>query len=279
MNRPTALRSPVSTLMLASSLWCIAVAAKADPWIPAAGSGVVKPMVRWFNSQSAYPASGFTTTTLPASTERQTELRVTGVAGIGHGFSIEYDLRAGQLSTSRLKRHRLLKQSSTGLEDQIISLNYGLTQTAIFADSLTVNLVIPTGASNSAPALGVGHFAIEPDAQFGFAHGPFTLTLQGGARLFTDSGVTQLRATAYTGLQLSPSVVLLATGFVSRTVQQPNTVLLIDRGELYNLARLGVGVEYRLTRIWRPFIEYQTTVAGQSIHGGSRVVLGVSIRY
>ncbi|HQT89504.1 MAG TPA: hypothetical protein PK677_13265 [Acidiphilium sp.] len=272
------LRAAIAVGLLGGAL-AIAEPAQADPWIPAAGTGVVKPMMRWFDSNGAYSANGFTTATQPASMEQETQLRVTGVAGIGHGFSIEYDLRAGHLSTSRLKHHRRLTQSSTGLEDQIIGLNYGLTQTARFADSLTVNLVIPTGASNTAPALGVGHFAIEPDVQFGIAQGPLSVTMQSGGRIFTDSGVAQLRATAYAGLRVSPHITLLATGFVSRTVQQPKALPLTDQSEIYNIVRVGAGVQYELTHLWRPFVEYETTVAGQGIHAGRRIVVGVDIRY
>ncbi|MCW8307057.1 hypothetical protein AruPA_08420 [Acidiphilium sp. PA] len=264
---------------VALALCAMVSSAYADPWIPAAGNGVVKPMVRLFDSSSAYSASGFTTGTIPASTQQETQFRVTGSAGIGDGFSIEYDLRAGRLRSARIKHHRSIAQSGSGLEDQTIGLNYGLTQTRDFADSVTMNVVLPTGSTSAAPALGTGHFALEPDVQAGVIDGRFSATIAAGARIFPDSGVTQLRSTVYAGLRVWPRLSVFATGFVSRTIQQPKALRLTDQAEVYNIVRVGAGMTYRLSTMLRPFFEYESTIAGQGIHAGRRIVVGVAIRY
>lgn len=261
--------------------------ALADPWVPPAGTGIVAPMVRLFQSSGAYSASGFTINTLPASNQSETQLRVTGVAGIGNGFSIEYDLRAGRVRVARTRRVRIgrkkrsvqIAQTSSGAEDQAIGLNYALTQTKGFADSIMLTVVIPTGSISNPPALGSGHFAVEPDFQAGIAHGSFSASMEAGARVFTDSGAVQIRGTLYGGVRVAKRVSLLATAFVSRSVQQTKALPLSDLGEVYNIVRIGVGAQYRLNRAWRPFVEYDDTIAGQGIHAGRRIVVGVSIRY
>ena len=272
-----------------AALFALAVSgpALADPWIPAAGHGTVQPMVRLFQSSGAYSAAGFTTSTIPASTQQETQLRVTGVAGIGDGFSIEYDLRAGRVRTARtrhvrigrVKRYQQIAKSASGLEDQEVGLNYGLVQTKPFADSVTFNLVFPTGSTSSVPQLGSGHFAVEPDFQAGIARGRFSATMLAGARIFFDSGTTEVRGSFYADMRVLPRISLFGTAFVSRTVQQAKSLPLTDLGEVYNIVRVGGGVEYRLTRILRPFAEYEVTVAGQGIHAGRRIVFGVALKY
>lgn len=261
------------------SLFCMPGIAFANPWIPARGDGVVKPMVRMFSGNTAYPASSFTTSTIPASSESATQLRVTGVAGLGGGFSLEYDLRAGRQQVDRIRHHQSISNTASGLEDQEIGINYGLTQSKDFADSLTVNAVIPTGSSTSVPALGTGHFAIEPDYQVGIARGRFAATMAVGARVFTDSGVTQFRGTFYASARVLPRISLFGTAFASRTMQSASGLPLTDQSEVYNIVRLGGGAEYRFTPALRPFIKYEQTIAGQAVHAGGRIALGVAIRY
>lgn len=253
--------------------------AVADPWVPAYGDGVVKPMVRRFSGNTAYPASGFTTSTIPASSESNTQLRVTGVAGIGGGFSLEYDLRAGRQRVDRIRRRRSTSQTASGLEDQEIGLNHGLTQGKEFADSLTLNVIIPTGSRTSVPALGTGHFAIEPDYQAGIARGRFAATMALGTRVFTDSGVTQLRGTLYASTRVLTRIILFGTAFASRTPKSASGLPITDQSEVYNIVRLGGGAEYRITPALRPFVKYEQTIAGQAVHAGGRIALGVAIRY
>ncbi|HQT37985.1 MAG TPA: hypothetical protein PK231_01080, partial [Acidocella sp.] len=53
--------------------------AQADPWVPAAGDGSAKLMVRLFDASRAYPSTGFGSSTIPASKQNETQLRITGV--------------------------------------------------------------------------------------------------------------------------------------------------------------------------------------------------------
>jgi len=255
--------------------------ARADPWIPAAGTGVTKPMIRRFTGNRAFPAGGFTTNTRPSSTDTQTQIRVTGVHGLGDGFSLEYDFRAGFLRKSARKRKREIVSGSAGLEDQEIGLNYGLRQTKAFADSVTLNVVAPAGSASSTPHLGTGRWAIEPDYQVGFSRngGRVFSTLEVGPRIFLDGAATQLRAALEVGVVPVRQLTLSGSVFYVRTIVQRSRLAVSDRGELYNLLRLGVRAEYRLTKALRPYVGYDVAVAGKGIHAGQRFVLGVAIHY
>ena len=253
--------------------------AKADPWIPAAGDGSAKFMVRLFDANRAYPGTGFGSGTIPASKQNETQLRITGVQGIGDGFSIEYDLRAGHKQDRSTKHGITTSLATTGLEDQEVGLNYGLVQSPFSALSMTINVIVPTGSSRSNPALGTGHLAIEPDVQAGFKTGPFTVTGELGGRVFTDSGVTQLRGTLYAGWHVLPRLTLFGTGFASRTVQNAASLKLTDQSEVYNIVRVGGGAEFKLASWLRPYVAYEHTIAGQGIHAGDRITLGVSVAY
>ena len=92
-----ALTACLAGLMLApGAVW-------ASPWIPAGGTGTIKPMIRYSSGDRAFSASNFTTSAQPSSNKTQTQLRVTGEHGLGHRFSLEYDLRAGFLSESKVE--------------------------------------------------------------------------------------------------------------------------------------------------------------------------------
>ena len=144
----------------------------------------------------------------------------------------------------------------------------------------------PTGSTSSIPELGVGHTALEPEYQFGVKHrfgqrlayASFSV----GPRVFLNSGVTQWRATADIGTRLFRRVEIFGTVFCSRTFGARST-LAPDQNpnaaEDYNLIRGGLGLRFALTKHLRPIIEYESDVAGQSIHAGSRIVLGASLRY
>ncbi|OYV40456.1 MAG: hypothetical protein B7Z80_04495 [Rhodospirillales bacterium 20-64-7] len=253
--------------------------ANADPWVPAAGSGSAKLMVRLFNANHAYPGTGFGSGTIPASKQNETQIRITGVQGIGDGISIEYDLRAGRKQDSSTKHGITTSLAASGLEDQEVGLNYGLIQSPLTALSTTLNVIVPTGSSHSNPAMGTGHLAIEPDMQAGFKTGPFTFTGELGARIFTDSGVTQLRGTLYAGWHILPRLTLFSTGFASRTLQNAASLTRTDQSEVYNIVRVGGGAEFKLTAWLRPYVEYEHTIAGQGIHAGDRITLGVSVAF
>jgi len=195
----------------------------ADPWIPAAGTGKVKPMIRLSNGDRRFLTSRFTTATQPSSAETQTQFRVTGVHGLGGRLSVEYDFRGGILRSSKRKDHKDVVTDASGPQDQEIGLNYGLRQTPSFADSLTLNIVMPTGSTSSRPALGSGHLAIEPDYQVGtnFANGRAFSTLEIGARIFADGVATQARTYLNVGFKPLDCLTLVGSAFYVRTHPRP----------------------------------------------------------
>lgn len=255
--------------------------ARADPWIPAKGHGVVKPMLRYFSANKAFSSSQFGSTTYPSSQQRETQFRVTGTQGIGGRLSIQYDLRGGASQKTRHHAGQTITNRSSGLEDQEIGLNYGLRQSASFADSIALNVVIPTGSTTRVPALGAGKAAIEPDYQVGTSHGPMFATLLVGPRIFVGGGAIQLRTSVSLGYRLTPRLRLGGTLFYVRTIHRQQAITTYP-GEIYNLLRLGVRLEYRPQgnfRQWRPFLAYEDSVAGQGIHAGKRIVLGLAVHY
>jgi len=235
----------------------------------------------------AIPTSSFTTNTIPGTAKySETQVKVTGEHGLGKGWALQYDLRAAEDNKTKTKKHIKTTETAFGVQDQEIGLLRGLRQGESFADALALNVVLATGSSSSSPALGVGHTAIEPDYQFGVKHqfgprlayGSFSI----GPRIFLNSGVTQVRATADIGTKLFRNLAVFGTLFLSRTygtdhatssLQNPNAA------EDYNLIRGGIGLRLTLTKKLRPMIEYESDLAGQSIHAGSRIVVGFSWHY
>ena len=172
------------------------------------------------------------------------------------------------------------------MQDQEIGLARGLRQGDAFADAIALNVILPTGSSSSSPALGVGYAAVEPDYEFGVkrnfgvraAFGSFSF----GPRIFLNSGVTQLRATAEVGTRLYRTLDVFGTLFASRTFGIDHATSLMQNpnaAEDYNLIRGGIGVRLALSKSVRPLIEYETDIAGQAIHAGSRVLIGFSWHY
>lgn len=256
--------------------------AHADPWIPADGHGVFDSMLRYFSASNAFSTTHFGTGTYPSSHQRETQLRFTGSHGIGNRLSIEYDLRGGSLQETRHHAGQRITHSASGLEDQEIGLNYGLRQTQSFADSIAFNVVVPTGSSSQVPALGAGKAAVEPDYQLGIARGAMFATLVAGPRVFVDGGAVQLRTALSLGFPVAPRFRLTGTLFFVRTVHRQQVVSVADRGEIYNLLRVGAKLEYQPTgsfRQWRPFIGYQDSIAGKGIHAGTRIVIGCVVHY
>ncbi|MDA3913546.1 hypothetical protein [Oleiagrimonas sp.] len=255
--------------------------AQADPWIPARGHGVVNPMLRYFSANNAFSGTQFGTGTSPSSQQRETQFRFTGTQGIGGRLSIQYDLRGGALQKTRHHAGQTITSRSSGLEDQEVGLNYGLRQTASFADSIALNVVLPTGSATRVPALGAGKAAIEPDYQIGINRGLMFVTLLAGPRIFVGGGAIQLRTSANLGYRVSPRFSLGGSLFYVRTIHRQQAIT-INPGEIYNLLRLGVRLQYHPSghfRQWRPFLTYEDSVAGQGIHAGKRIVLGVSVHY
>jgi hypothetical protein len=221
----------------------------------------------------------YSSSTLPASELRYTMLRITGEQGLGHRLSIEYDLRAARVQKIRTKHARRLVETSIGAEDQEVGLNIELAHGHAFADSVTMNVVAAAGSTTSTPALGTGHTAIEPDFQAGLAGGGWRLTLKAGPRVFLDGGAAQMRAELDSSVRLSRRIDFGMILFYTRTVALRHPLPLSDSAERYDLLRPGVSLKYRITRGLKPFLEYEQDVAGQAIHAGRRITVGVQFAY
>lgn len=277
MNRPVRMAGTFAVLLAGALL--PATRAWADPWIPPAGSGVMKPMVRFFGSDRAFPASSFTARTVKASKETVIQPRITGVFGLGSDLSLEYDFRGASVRTSRIKNHRDVVNSSTGPQDQEIGLNYGLTQAPDFAQSIAFNLVAPTGRVQPSPSLGTGRWSVEPDYQAGLRSGRFSATLILGPRVFLDGKATQLRSTVDLAVHALSRLTVFSEAFFVRTIQMAHTLTPSASGELYNLLRAKIGLTYRLTPRYRPFFAYEDDIAGRGIHAGQRITIGMAIHF
>ncbi len=274
-------------MLIALAPVLIALPASADPWIPAAGTGKVKPVLRLYRSDRTFSSSHFGSETFPSTSKiSETQLKITGEHGLGDGWALQYDLRAAQETKTKTKKNKSTTYTASGLQDQEIGLVRGLRQGDVFADAVALNIILPTGSVSSNPQLGVGHTAIEPDYQFGIKHhfgqrlayGSFSI----GPRMFFNSSVTQWRATADVGTRLFRNVDVFGTLFCARTFGTGSTLSASQNpnaSEVYNLLRGGLGLRFSLSKNIRPIIEYETDFAGQGIHAGNRLVLGVSWRY
>lgn len=279
MTPASAMSSCLKLALLATTLAAPWRCALADPWVPAAGDGEVKPMIHLFEGNRAFPAGGFTSATVPASRQTSTQYRLTGVQGIGGGFSIEYDLRGARLRDLANVHHVPTPRVSSGLEDEEIGLNYGLMQRPAFADSITFNVLIPAGRSKAVPALGTGRWAAEPDFQAGLAGGWGYVTLLAGPRVFLDGNATQLRATLDLSVRVTHRISVIGELFAVKTLKQGAVIAPGAQGELYNLIRPAVGVSLQVTPRLRPFLLYEVNVAGEGLHAGSQVELGIALHY
>ncbi|MDE2007847.1 MAG: transporter [Rhodospirillales bacterium] len=279
-RRRHALRSRAAALAAGTIL--APLPARAAPWIPLAGTGEIKPMVRYFRADTAFPAKGgFTTNAVPGPSASETQFRVTGDHGLGGGFALEYDLRYGWAEKNRAKGKRLIFGAAHGPRDQEIGLAYGLTQTPAFADSVVFHVEFPTGSAGTTPALGTGRWAVEPDFEIGtrFAHNRLELTGKFGARAFLDGLTTQLRATVQAGFKPTSRIKLWTEAFYVRSIVQRDRIPPAADGELYNVLRLGGGIGFRLTPRLAPYLLYERYVAGKAIHAGQRLTIGLAIQY
>ncbi len=275
-SSPHAVRLATAALAAASILAC--APSEADPWIPAAGHGTFDAMLRYHTAGQSFSATSFGTATRPSSRQHLLQLRLTGSHGIGSRLAVEYDLRAARKSVE----HTHATYSATGWQDQLIGLNYGLRQTRSFADSFSIDLVFPTGSATANPALSTGQAAVEPDYQVGIAGRRWNATLRVGPRIFVDGRAMQLRADATFGVRITPRLTLEGRLFLVRTVHRSGMVPAADGGELYDLFRPGLKLEYHPRgqfRNWRPFIGYDDYLAGKRMHAGHRLMIGVTLHY
>lgn len=278
-TRATVARRVVRLGMLVLSYWALTVVAHADPWVPPPANGSVDFTIRQLDATRVFLPDQYGTTTLPGSELRYTMLRITGVHGLASRLSIEYDLRAARVEKIRVHHGRRIVDAVTGAQDQEVGLNFALTQRPDFADSIMLNVVAAAGSVSSVPALGVGHTAVEPDVQIGFAGRWWRASLKAGSRVFVDGGAAQMRAELDTDIRLTRRLELGAAIFYVRTIRLRSSLPPTDAAERYNILRPGLRLKYRLSRHFKPFVEYEQDVAGQAIHAGRRVTVGVTYAY
>ncbi len=257
----------------------LTIGAHADAWVPPAGGGSFDFSLRQYDATRLFFPDQYGTATLPGSELRYTMLRITGVQGLGDRLSLEYDLRAARVQKIRIHHGRRIVETAGGIQDQEVGLNFALTQRADFADSITLNVVAATGSVSSTPALGVGHTAVEPDLQIGFAGARWRASFMAGPRVFVDGGAAQMRAELDADVRLTRRLDLGAIVFYVRTLKLRSPLPLTDNAERYDLLRPGLRLKYRITDHLKPFIEYEQDVAGQGIHAGRRITVGVAYSY
>ncbi len=255
--------------------------AHAGAWIPAVGTGDVTSMLRYSYADRSFSAGSFSTRTSTSTKEHKTQIRLTGEHGLGNDFSLDYDLRYGFLSQSKTKKGVTTVNDNDGFQDQSVGINYGLRQEKNFADAIGLGVVAPGSSGGSLPALDSGQWALEPIYRLGFKPGIAGLTanVDFAIRTFLDGGATQFRTNVELMAPISRRIHVIGKMFFVRTARMSNFDNSRDRGELYDLLRLGIGVQYRLTNNIEPVLAYESDVAGMSQHAHHRVTAGVKFKY
>ena len=271
--RASAARVAASVLM--------AGAAHADAWIPAEGTGFVEPQLRYSFADQIFPAGSFSNVTSPGAKEHQSQLRLIGDYGLGSGFSLDYDLRYAFLTRSKVKKGVTVVNNYSGPQDQRIGLNYGLTQSEDFADTVGLSVIVPGRAIAGTPGMSSVYWAVEPIYRVGFKPGFWHLKGEFDIepRVFLDGGATQFRSHLEIGAPIFDGVHLAGKLFFARTARLSGYNDLRDHGELYDLLRVGVEAKFHLTDTFEPVLGYETDVAGKSGHASQRLTLGVKISF
>lgn len=249
--------------------------------LPSAGSGKVKIQTRFYRAGSVFSPTSFGTGKVASrSTVSGRLTKINGEYGLNNNWALLIHARFASLDKTKKRK----TSSAFGFQDQVIGLERGFRQEAAFTDAVDFKVVIPTGSTKSIPQLGTGHWAIEPDYGFAFTHHFRKRFVYAnswvGTRIFPDSGATQLRITSESGGRAFSKVNAFGTLFLSRTLEGEDPAAtggIPDATELYDLLRVGGGVEFAEWKSIRPMFAYQTDVAGQGIHAGSRIVFGMTM--
>lgn len=281
--RPRRLASIVaSCLAVVAAL--LAMPARAQPWIPPAGSGTLKVTVRLYNASRSFAPHAFGTSTFPDTSHvEDRQLRAGLVYGLGDGWAFNYYLRGDDLR--KTKHGKTL--STTGLQNQYIGLSHALRQSPGFADAVSFFVITPTLTHARAPnpTLGVSPIAFEPLYEIGVAgrlgsHAAYA-SLALGPWVYPENGGVQIRSSVEAGFGIVRRVILIGTLFLSRTIvgTRPTLASNPTNAEFYDLLRGGVELKYTLTKAVRPFIGYQRDLAGRGIRAGDRAIIGVSWKF
>lgn len=253
----------------------------AGAWIPAAGRGEVEPMLRYSFADRSFDATSFSSKTHRSTKEQAAQIRLTGDHGLGHRFSLVYDFRYAYLHQSKTKKGTTIVDTNKGLQDQLIGLNYGLMQRKDFADAVGLSIIYPGSPAGAHPALDCGQWALEPDYFIGFKPGFADLTadLAFGARVFLDGGVIQFRTHFKVSAPITLRTQLFGKLLFIRSVRMSGYNELRDRAERYDILRLGIGMQFRVTKNIDSILAYDEDVAGIAFHANHRFTIGVKVKY
>lgn len=259
----------------------ISTSAQAGAWIPAPGHGYFEPMLRFSTANRSFPSGSFSTSTTPSSKRRTNQIRITGEHGLGQRFSLDYDLRFAYETRSKTKKGITTSTDLSGLEDGRIGLNYGVLQFKHFAEAVGLGVVFPGTSIDATSPLSGGHWALEPIYRLGFKPDFWNLTinLDVASRVFLNGGAVQFRTNLEVNVPVFHGVSLIGKLFFVRSVRMNGYNDLRDRGERYDLLRLGVGTQFRLTKYIRPAVVYEPDIAGMSQHASQRFTIGVKFKY
>jgi hypothetical protein len=246
-------------------------AALSSPFIPARGKGRLEVLTRTYSSGSRFPFSHIDESTTIASAYWLKQIRVDGAHGLGAGWALEYELRAGE--AERIKGGG--NNSVSGLGDQQVRFVHGMTRKRDFADALGITFVIPSASRANGLSLGTGQLAIGPELQFevrsrSSSHSSFAALSAGMLYYFGDEG-RRLQVRSSVGARLSPAATLTCDLRFRKALSGVNLGRALVRGD--------IRIHFGSRNEWGPVIGYETDLAGRDIRQGSSFIIGLSRRY
>ena len=243
----------------------------ADPRLPQPHHGKSQVIARWSFGNTAFRLPTFGAARKPASCEYESLSRYTGTYGLSRNWAIEYDLRAAETG----KSGHGYAQNARGFQDQLIGIERGLHQGARFADAVSLNVLIPTGAKRA--ALGSGVMALQPgyeaEIRGNGPHTPFaSLTI--ALRMYSGGFGSQWRASAQVGERITPRIE--ASGLLA---YYRSTSALTVGPAAYDELRAGVELKRTSQSGVRPFLRYEQDIAGRNVHAMRRISFGLEFKH
>lgn len=207
------------------------------------------------------------------------ELVIEGDRGVWRGVAFRYEIRGSRIYGSVNHGGSLYGFVHTGLVEQEFGVNFGLENGRDFADSIAISVLLPLGVKLHIPALGSQVPAIEPNAEIGIERYHWRVSVEAGARVFADGGMTQLRARLSASTRLKANINLSGLIFLVRSVRLRRTLSPIDISERADIILAGLRVEYAFRDNYAGYVEYDYDIAGEAGHARERIDFGVTYRY
>lgn len=261
--------------------------ARANPWIPPGRDGVINFDYRYSVSDKSFPRDAFTGhTEKSTSLYSKKELRITGRQRLAPKWMVFYDLRGADV----VKKKKKTTLQSTGPEDQQLGVARVISAHQRSAHALALSVIIPTGSATQNPGLSIGQYGMEADYLYWHglggagthagARGYLSLSL--GSRFFFSGGAPQFRGLMLMGHRLGKAWSISGRLFLARTLGGNGGFVAgasENNATNYNLLRAGLGLGYTASHDTRLRLLYEQDLAGQGLHEGHRITLGVSHRY